>query len=238
MPFEHVITEIQSIIHQTPHNNIRKKYKQLYTPFINNSSKKDIILSQNVGRELGHPQNISLAFIVWTQNEVERNRISLIGNDISEVSNIHMDFGKVIMLSVTNFDAENTYDRYQELDLLRFKLNLNGYMMRAASQQMREWSRISKDALKQGLSLFDLGSAWIDLYGQLPYVTDVEVLLSTDDAFIKQLEPLSQQVFQYVQAMMKMHEEVSLDCATCEYQNVCNEVQSLRTMRKNILEKK
>jgi CO dehydrogenase/acetyl-CoA synthase beta subunit len=238
MPFDHVIKELQTIIQQTPHNIIRKKYKQLYTPFINNSSKKEIILTQNVGRELGHPQKTSLTFIVWTQSTVDKNQISLIGKDISEVSNIHMDFGKVIMLSVTDFDAENTYDRYQELDLLRFKLRLNGYMMRAASQQMREWSRISKDALKQGLSLFDLGSAWIDLYAQLPYVTAVEVLLITDDAFIKKINPLSEHVFQYVRAMMKMHAEVSLDCDTCEYQNVCNEVQSLRTMRKNLLEKK
>ncbi|ETR70276.1 MAG: CO dehydrogenase/acetyl-CoA synthase subunit beta-like protein [Candidatus Magnetoglobus multicellularis str. Araruama] len=149
-----------------------------------------------------------------------------------------MPFGKVILLSVTDFDADNTYDRYQELDLLRFKLNLHGYMMRAASQQMREWSRISKKALDHGISLFDLGSAWIDLYSQLPYVRGVEVLLVTDAAVIRQMDPMAQKVFQYVRAMMKMHEETSLDCSTCEYQSVCNEVQSLSAMRKKIQNRK
>jgi len=238
MPFDCVINELQSLIQKTSQHIIRKQKKRLYTPFINNSDKKEIILTQNVGRELGHPQNTSLAFIVWTTTSVEKDQITLIGKDIPEASDTHMDFGKVILLTVAGFDTDNTYDRYQELDLLRFKLNVHGYMMRAASQQMREWSRISQDALKQGLSLFDLGSAWIDLYGQLPYVTDVEVLLSTDHTFIKQLNPISQHVFQYVRAMMKMHEEVSLDCSSCEYQTVCNDVQSLRTMRKNILEKR
>jgi len=238
MPFEHVIKDLQSFMQKVPTNIIQKQFKRSYTPFINNSSKKEIILTQNVGRELGHPKNSSLAFIVWTQNPIEKDQITLIGKDISEVSDIHMDFGKVIILTVTDFDADNTYDRYQELDLLRFKLNLHGYMMRAASQQMREWSRISKSALKIGLSLFDLGSAWIDLYGQLPYVTAVEVLLITDNNYIKQLNPISQHVFQYVRAMMKMHDEVSLDCSTCEFQTVCNDVQSLRTMRKNILDKR
>jgi CO dehydrogenase/acetyl-CoA synthase beta subunit len=238
MPFNRIINELQIRIQQTSQTNIRRQSKRQYTPFINNSDKKEIILTQNVGRELGHPQNTSLAFIVWTEKSIENDQITLIGNDITEVSDIHMAFGKVVMLNVTGFDSENTYDRYQELDLHRFKLNLNGYMMRAASQQMREWSRISQDALKQGLSLFDLGSAWIDLYNQLPYVMAVEVILITDENFIKQLAPLSQHVFQYVRAMMKMHEEVSLDCASCEYQTVCNEVQSLRSMRKNILEKR
>jgi CO dehydrogenase/acetyl-CoA synthase beta subunit len=238
MPFEHAIKKLQSFIKQVPHDNIRKQHKRSYTPFIYASSKKEIILTQNVGRELGHPKNSSLAFIAWTQHPVEKDQITLIGKDLSEASEIHMDFGKVIMLTVTDFDADNTYDRYQELDLLRFTLNLHGYMMRAASQQMREWSRISKSAVKKGLSLFDLGSAWIDLYGQLPYVTAVEVLLITDNDYIKQLNPISQHVFQYVQAMMKMHDEVSLDCSSCEYQTVCNDVQSLRTMRKNILDKR
>jgi CO dehydrogenase/acetyl-CoA synthase beta subunit len=237
MPFDQVIKELQLRINQTSQNTIRKQQKRQYTPFINNSDKKEIILTQNVGRELGHPQQNSLAFIVWTEESVANDQITLIGKDISEVSNIHMDFGKVILLNVTGFEPDNTYDRYQELDLLRFKLNLHGYMMRAASQQMREWSRISQNALKQGLSFFDLGSAWIDLYAQLPYVAAVEVVLTTDNNFIKRLKPISHHVFQYVHAMMKMHEEINLDCASCEYQNVCNEVRSLRTMRKNILEK-
>jgi CO dehydrogenase/acetyl-CoA synthase beta subunit len=238
MPFDQVIKELQCQINQTSQNNLRKQKKRKYTSFINNSDKKEIILTQNVGREMGHPQQNSLAFIVWTEDAVAKDQITLIGKDLSEVSDIHMDFGKVILLTVTGFEPENTYDRYQELDLLRFKLNLHGYMMRAASQQMREWSRISQDALKKGLSLFDLGSAWIDLYAQLPYVTAVEVVLTTDNNFINLLHPISQHVFQYVRAMMKMHEEVSLDCASCEYQSVCNEVQSLRTMRKNILDKR
>jgi len=238
MPFDRIIQELEQQIQKIPQNFIRRQSKKQYPSFINKSDKKEIILTHNVGRELGHPQNTSLAFIVWTEHSIAKDQITLIGNDISEVSDIHMAFGKVVKLTVTGFDSENTYDRYQELDLHRFKLNLNGYMMRAASQQMREWSRISQDALKKGLSLFDLGSAWIDLYNQLPYVVAVEVILITDENFIKQLRPLSQHVFQYVRAMMKMHEEVSLDCSACEYQNVCNEVQSLRSMRKNILEKR
>ena len=238
MPFDRVIKELQLLIQTTSNNQKRIQKKKSYTPFINNSDKKEIILTQHVGRELGHPQNSSLAFIVWTKEAVEQDQITLIGEDILEAAHIHMHFGKVIKLSVTGFDTDNTYDRYQELDLLRFKLNLHGYMMRAASQQMREWSRISKHALNQGLSLFDLGSAWIDLYGALPYVTAVEVILTTDPHFIKRLNPISTHVFQYVRAMMKMHEEVSLDCSDCEYQSVCNEVQSLRTMRNKILEKR
>jgi len=238
MPFTGVIQKIHKYINDKPEKKFQNHIKKSYHKFLNKSNKKEIILTKDVGRELGHPNNVSLAFLAWTEDSVNSNQITLIGPDISEHSETHMDFGKILLLSVSNFDAENTYERYQELDLLRFKLNLSGYMMRAASQQMREWSRISKKALESGFSLFDLGSAWIDLYEKLPYVNAVEVIILTDAEAIKQVEPMSQHVFQYVRAMMKMHDETNLDCSSCDYQEVCNEVQSLSAMRKKIIDRK
>ncbi|KPA17881.1 CO dehydrogenase/acetyl-CoA synthase subunit beta-like protein [Candidatus Magnetomorum sp. HK-1] len=230
-----IIKEIRSFIQSQPDHIVRKQSKKSYQQFLNTTSKKDIILTRDVGRELGHPKNTSVAFLAWTEKSVDENQTTLVGPDLSEHSETHMAFGKVLLLSVSDFDAENTYERYQELDLLRFKLNIHGYMMRAASQQMREWSRISQKALELGFSLFDLGSAWIDLYGRLPYVKGVEVIILTDPKAIKELDPIAQHVFKYVRAMMKMYEETNLDCSSCEYQDVCNEVQSLSAMRKKII---
>jgi len=235
MSFHTVIENIRSFIQQQPEKNVKIKGKNAYQSFINKNNKKEIVLTRDVGRELGHPQQTSLAFLVWTEKEINANQITLVGPDLSEYDKTHMDFGKVILLKVKNFDPENTYERYQELDLLRFKLNISGYMMRAASQQMREWSRISLEALNKGISLFDLGSAWIDLYERLPYVVGAEVIILTDENAIKQLTPIAQHVFQYVRAMMKMHEETNLDCSTCEYQEVCSDVQSLSAMRKKLM---
>ncbi|MBF0451590.1 MAG: hypothetical protein HQK75_12865 [Candidatus Magnetomorum sp.] len=236
MSFNRVIEDIRGFIQHQPDHRVRKQAKGSYQAFVNISGKKEIVLTRDVGRELGHPQNTSLAFLAWTDQPVYTNQITLIGPDLSEHQDTHMAFGKALLLSVKEFDPDNTYERYQELDLLRFKLNICGYMMRAASQQMREWSRISQKALGQGFSLFDLASAWIDLYSQLPYVTGVEVIVLTDENAIQQLDPIAQNVFQYVRAMMKMHEETNLDCSTCEYQEVCSDVQSLSAMRKRIIE--
>jgi len=238
MLFNQVIEDIRTVIQQQPQNNVRKMGKKNYQSFVNTSNKKEIILTKDVGRELGHPQQTSLAFLVWTEKDIDANQITLIGPDLSEHKDTHMAFGKIMLLKIKDFVPENTYERYQELDLLRFKLNICGYMMRAASQQMREWSRISQHALKQGFSLFDLGSAWIDLYARLPYVIDGEVIVLTNENAIKQLDPVAQHVFQYVRAMMKMHDETKLDCSTCEYQEVCSEVQSLSAMRKRIIKEK
>jgi CO dehydrogenase/acetyl-CoA synthase beta subunit len=78
-----------------------------------------------------------------------------------------------------NINAENIYDRYREMDHLRYDISLKGYMMRAVSQYMREWSRISKEAINKGFSLFTLGGALIDKYRKLNYIDAVEIIFVT-----------------------------------------------------------
>ena len=63
-----------------------------------------------------------------------------------------LPFGKVVLLGVEGFTEDNAYDRHKELDFLRYDLDLKGFMMRAVSQYMREWCRISREALSQGFS--------------------------------------------------------------------------------------
>ncbi|MEZ4578964.1 MAG: hypothetical protein R2875_13445 [Desulfobacterales bacterium] len=47
----------------------------------------------------------------------------------------------------TDFNADNSYDRYREMELLRYDIHLKGYMMRGVSQYQREWSRVSHEAM-------------------------------------------------------------------------------------------
>jgi len=201
---------------------------------------KGIVLKDDLGLELGSPEKESVSCLLWTHDlsAVEDGRISLIGPDFLESAGKSLPFGKVVLVGVTGFDEDNAYDRHKELDFLRYDLDLKGYMMRAVSQYMREWCRISREALSMGFSARDLGSSLIKLIRGKHYVRAVEVIYltsSTED--VRKLGEITASAEKIIAAMNKMAGEFEYDCTSCDYQEVCNEADGLKGMRDRLKEK-
>lgn len=199
------------------------------------AGRRKIVLADEVGVELGSPRLASASYILWTEHPdlVEDGRITLIGPDLPPSRGQSLPFGKVTLVSVKGFDEDNTYDRYRDLERIRYHLDLEGYMLRAAMQEQKEWTRISKQALQRGFSFDILGSALMKALKELDYVQSVEMLFVTSGS--DDMIPLKEQgdhVARIVGAMNKMASDLVLDCSECEYQDVCEETSELRAMRK------
>ncbi|MBT4089612.1 MAG: hypothetical protein HOE30_14080, partial [Deltaproteobacteria bacterium] len=170
--------------------------------------------------------------------KVKNGRISIVGPDLPQLRGKQVSFGKIVIVGASDFDADNSYDRYRELELLRYNLHLKGYMMRGVSQQQREWSRVSVDAVNNGFSFKHLGRALIDEFSQISYVQSVEtVFITASREEVLETKIIADDVFRLISAMNKMTEELSFDCDTCDYNDVCEEVAELRSMRKSIKNK-
>ncbi|MDY7030562.1 MAG: hypothetical protein SVY10_01465 [Thermodesulfobacteriota bacterium] len=198
---------------------------------------RNLVLSQDMAVELGSPNDESVSFLIWRDDDgrVHDRCISTVGPDLPESVNKHLPFGKVVMIAGRNFSADNAYTRYREMEGLRYDVNLQGYMMRAVSQYLREWSRVSREAIERGFSLRILGADLIDRYHALDYVTAVEIIFVTssrDDVLT--LKKIGAKSARIISAMNKMAEELSFDCDTCEYMDVCQDVGALRSMRNSI----
>jgi CO dehydrogenase/acetyl-CoA synthase beta subunit len=195
---------------------------------------RNLVLAQDTEVELGNPKDASTSFILWgnDSHKILDARISLIGPDLPESRGKQLPFGKVVLIGGNHFTAENAYDRYREMESIRFHIDLQGYMIRAVSQYQREWSRVSREAVNMGFSLNILGGALIDKLREKDYVKAVEVIFVTSgrEDVIK-LKGIAEQVGRITSAMNKMVEEMSFDCDTCEYEDVCGEVAALRSMR-------
>jgi CO dehydrogenase/acetyl-CoA synthase beta subunit len=201
---------------------------------------QNLVLQSDTAIELGNPANESLSLSIWTENldAVTDNRISLIGPDVRESAEARLPFGKIVLIEGEGFNEDNAYDRFREIDLVRFDTSLKGYMMRAASLYMREWSRISKTAVENGFSFSVLGSALIKELKKIDYIKSVEVIFVTSaDKDVALLKPVASQVGKINNAMSKMMEEMSFDCGECEYNEVCDDVSELRSMHKSMKEK-
>jgi CO dehydrogenase/acetyl-CoA synthase beta subunit len=204
------------------------------------AEKGNIVLQSETGLELGNPRDESVSFLVWTNNLslVNDGLITLVGMEIGDISEKSKPFGKAVIIGETEFNEENCYDRYREIELIRYDLNLKGYMMRAVPQYLREWSRVSKDAIKSGFSLATLGSALIERYKEKDYIHAVEILfVNSSSGDVRELKGIGERVMRYISAMNKMVDELSLDCDSCNYSDVCNEVAELRAMRDSLMKR-
>ena len=201
---------------------------------------RNLVLGQDTAVELGNPKNASTAFLVWVNDPavLKNGRISIVGPDLAELSGQQVSFGKIVMVGGTDFNAGNSYDRYREMELLRYDIHLKGYMMRGVSQYQREWSRVSHEAVNNGFSFKHLGAALMDQFLNLDYVKSVEtIFIASGRDDVLAAKTISDQVFKLISAMNKMAEELSFDCDTCDYNDVCGDVAELRSMRKKLLKK-
>ncbi|MBN1497083.1 MAG: hypothetical protein JXA07_09965 [Spirochaetes bacterium] len=197
----------------------------------------NIVMQVDTGVELGNPRDESASFLLWTSDLslVKDGRITRIGPDVSACRGRSVPFGKAAILAVTGFTKDNCFERHREMELVRSGLNLKGYMMRATSQHMREWSRISTGAVENGFSLAILGSSLINRYRSLPYVAAAEMLFVTSaPEHVRALQRIGIRSGRLIAAMSKMVQELSFDCDTCDYNDICSEVDVLKSMRRSM----
>lgn len=202
---------------------------------------RNIVLKEDLGLELGSPEKDSVSCLLWTEDLtcIHDGRITLIGPDFPESRGQSLPFGKVALVGVQGFNQDNAYDRHKDLDFLRYDLDLKGFMLRAVSQFMREWCRISVSALRDGFNARILGSALMDKFRAQPYVKSVEILyITSSKEDVIRMKNITAPAEKIVAAMNKMAGEMDFECDTCDYQAVCDEAAELKAMRDRLIQKK
>lgn len=230
--FDHYLREITEHVNSKELSALGRSYSYNETqnwPRVENQ----MIFDSDTAVELGHPQTESAAFILWTDSpgKINDQQITLIGPDLKETSLNKMPFGKIVLISGHGFNEENAFQRYQEMEAVKFAFNLDGYMLRAIPQENKEWSRVSKRALQSGFSLQVLGNELIREFHRLEYVDAVEIIfITTSESDVQRFKPVAEKVKKVCQAMNKMFDDLEYDCSSCNFSDVCNEIDGLKTM--------
>ncbi len=199
------------------------------------SENRNLVLGQDTAVELGNPKDASTACLFWLNgpSQIEHGRISVVGPDLPQLQGKQAAFAKIVIVGGEDFSEDNCYQRYREMEQVRYGIHLKGYMMRGVSQYQREWSRISREAIDNGFTFQVLGGALIDKMSELTFVRAVEVIFVTSGREdVLSAKVVSDGVMNIIGAMNKMATEMSLDCDTCEYAAVCEDVSELRSMRR------
>jgi CO dehydrogenase/acetyl-CoA synthase beta subunit len=196
-----------------------------------------LVLQEDSALELGNPSIASLGMLLWTETEpVEGGRVSIVGPDLADAGGESLPYAQVLLVS-GEFSSE--YDSYRDLRDAVYDTRLQGLSVRRMPSRQTVWCKVSREALDAGLSLLDLGAAYIAALEGVEGVKAAEAYFVTSTAAdVSLLAPAASGAQRLVEAMMKMYQEQNFDCETCEYQDVCDTVMDLKKIRKKLTEDK
>ena len=104
-------------------------------------------------------------------------------------------------------------------------------MIRAAAFSNREQVRVSKKALKKGLTFEQVGNLFIEKYKQNRHVQAVKVIFVTlPEAPYEKLDTLAAKSQNIIKALDHIMDDLPMDCKACEWKAVCDEVEGMKEM--------
>jgi CO dehydrogenase/acetyl-CoA synthase beta subunit len=104
-------------------------------------------------------------------------------------------------------------------------------MIRSSSDSFREQVRVSKDAVKKGISFEQVGNSYIKEYKKNPNVLAVRVIFATvDDADYAEMRKDAKKVRDITKTLSKILEGMATDCHSCSLKEICDEVEGLKEL--------
>jgi len=197
----------------------------------------ELILNKDVAVELGPSHLKGVAYTMVTSNPclIKENKTKVIGDDIKNLKDNSVSFGKIVIVKVKELDEEVSYAKIKDLERLRFRVHLEGYMLRASTQQKRETIRINNAAVKQGLTFEKIGNSLIGEYLKNDLVENVEIIFLTGmDKTIEDLTTIASKVKEITDAMNHIFDNIEFDCHSCNFSEICDEIDGMKEMHGKI----
>ncbi len=234
--YDQVIKEVLSLF-----NNTKLKSLPLETSF-KDVVQKQFIFQNDAKVELGE-NNESVYFMGYTSNKefVNKDEILLLGDDINslpkETPFAHLSF---FLIENIEGDEQNTYRLLRDIEYSRYKVNIEGYMVRINTNLLKEGARISFDASKKGISFKDVGMSFLNNYKKVnPNIKFVKQIFITEKDFpYADLVRLQKEVESITITLDHILKKLKMDCRTCSFKEICDTVEGMRELHKKELEER
>lgn len=198
----------------------------------NDAGEKQMIFQNDTAFELGGSDLPAISSVAITDNAdyVPCDEVILCGKDLNEIKE-DTPFARIAILRV-NEDAMGTgealYQSIRKIEYTRYHTNPEGYMMRISAFSGREAARVSKKAIKNGMTFADVGKLFVDAYHKQAQVEAVKLIFITEPSFdydeIKIIMKKSEDITKALDHLMK---DLKMDCEFCKLQDVCAEVEAM-----------
>lgn len=198
------------------------------------SGESELVMLRDAAFELGGSGNPSANFTCATSDEqlVPRDEILLYGKDLPQMTG-DISFARLVFLQVDEVlgeDDEATFQAIRDMEFVKYHVFPKGYMVRISSESNREQVRISRDALRGGVSFRRIGASYIRAYHKNPHVKRVQIVFLTDHPAVAELAQAAKKVDDITKTLTHILEGLPTDCGSCTLKPICDEVEGMREM--------
>ena len=219
--FDSIISEIFLIAEK----NISKKYPYASDNVWQEESYSHVILQRDTVCELD-----GTGFNLVTSLSVESG-VYVIGDDLYSIKG-KRKFARVCIVEIEdNADEQKNYNLIRKIDYIKYHFFPLGYMIRTSSRAHKEGVRVSKSALKSGISFEKIGNLLIKKYMENPAVRGVKVYFITEQsADFERIEALAQKSNSITETLNHIMNSVKFDCDSCNLKPICDEVEGMKEL--------
>ena len=191
-----------------------------------------MILGREMAYELGGQNTLGLSGCLYTTESILFPQgVYLYGSDLAQMTE-NQSYARIVLVQLEGKnDEEALYRKFREIDYVRYHIHPEGYMARISPVSQREPVRVSKKALKKGISFCDVGQMYLEQYLRIAQVKNVNVIFVAHREFdYWVLEKLLGRAEQITQSLNHIFTSLNMDCNTCNLKAVCDEVEGLREL--------
>ena len=203
----------------------------------------ELILRRDMAFELGEGSFPSVSITTITQDPalVPGDGVFLIGSDLGEIRG-DCAFTRISILRTDDIYAagdQAAYNLIKTLEGKKFQVSPQGYMVRASAMNNREQVRVSKTAIKKGLSFGGVGQLLLNTYHENRHVEAAAVYFITlPSAPYAALDTIAERIGAVTKTLNHALADVSMDCRACEWKPVCDTVEGLRELHQKTIQTK
>ena len=194
----------------------------------------ELVLQKDAAYELGAMGKGSANYVLFTSSPelVDKDQILLYGADLGEIKG-EVDFARIVLLRVGLIDGDDeaVYRTLKDIEFAKYHVYPEGYMVRMSPESYREQVRVSKQALKKGVSFKNIGANYITAYKKDPNVLNATVIFVTAPGFdYGAMKKLAKKANDVTGALTHILEGLPTDCSVCALKDICDEVEGMKEL--------
>ncbi len=195
---------------------------------------------ENFWEDVGHNQVIlqketlfeldGVGFNLLTSSHID-DSVVVIGKDLQEIKG-NTKFARICFIEFQEQgETQKTYNLIRKIEYTKYHFFPDGYMIRTSAKAHKESVRVSKTAVKNGISFQKIGNLLINKFKENPSVKGVKVVFVTEDAVdFSELESLSRKNHEITETLNHVMNNLNFDCDTCNLKAICDEVEGMREL--------
>lgn len=194
----------------------------------------ELVLQKESAYELGALGLGSANYICTTTSSelVNKDQVLLYGPDLKAIKK-DTPFARIVLLRIGALEGEDeeVYRALKDIEFCKYHVYPEGYMVRMSPESYREQVRVSKTALRKGVSFKRIGMSYIKEYRKNPNVLAAKVIFVTEKGMdYAAMQKEAKKANDVTGTLTHILEGLPTDCSVCALKDVCEEVEGMKEL--------